>query len=142
MSTKERSVVFLKPDVLEKNIIGKVIAEIEHNNIRIVGMKMLSLNKNQAEQFYAVHKGKPFFESLVTYVTRGPIVAMVLEGDGIIAKARQVMGATNPTQADKATLRGMFGESLDANVIHGSDSPEAAATEIPFFFSKLDLVKR
>lgn len=136
----QRTLIFLKPDVFEKKIIGKVINEIEqHKGFHIVAMRMFCLSKKQAEAFYAVHKGKKFFDDLTKYVTRGPIVAIVVEGNDVIVQMRNLMGKTNPVEADKNTLRGKFGSSLDANVIHGSDSEASAEIEIPFFFSKREL---
>lgn len=137
----QRTLIFLKPDVFENKIIGKVIAEIEqHKGFKIVAMRMFNLSKKQAEAFYAVHREKKFFDDLTKYITRGPIVAMVVEGDDVIPQMRTLMGKTNPSEADKNTLRGKFGASLDSNVIHGSDSLESALIEIPFFFSKRELV--
>jgi len=138
---KERTLIFMKPDVFEKRIMGKVLHEIEkRDDFKIIAMCYTRLNKEQAETFYAVHRGKPFYGDLVAYVTRGPVFAMVIEGEKAIEKMRELMGATNPTEAKGDTIRGMYGESLDANVVHGSDSPESAEIEIPFFFSKRSLI--
>ncbi|NGX54761.1 MAG: Nucleoside diphosphate kinase [Chlamydiae bacterium] len=130
----QKTLVFLKPDTFENKIVGEVIAEFE-KKFNIVSMKMVKLTKEDAKQFYAVHKEKPFYEDLATYASRGPVVALLLEGEkDFIPQVRKFMGATNPPEADKDTIRGKFGSSLDANVVHGSDSPESAAVEIPFFF--------
>jgi nucleoside-diphosphate kinase len=131
----QKTLIFLKPDVYEKNIIGKVISEIEEQKrYKILEMKMVRLNQTQAENFYKVHREKPFFKDLVKYVCRGPIVPILIEGEDAIKEMRKLMGATNPIDAKKDTIRGKFGESLDANVVHGSDSEESAKIEIPFFF--------
>lgn len=137
----QKTLVFFKPDVFETKCCGKVISEFEANNITIIAQKTLRLKKEEAEEFYRVHRGKPFYDGLVQYVTRGQILAMVLEGDDVIARVRKLMGATNPKDADKDTIRGKYGASLDANVIHGSDSVEATQYEIPFFFSHLELMR-
>ncbi len=140
MSKTQRTLIFLKPDVFENKVMGKVISEIEqHKGFKIVAMRMFNLSKKQAEAFYAVHKEKKFFDDLTKYVTRGPILALVVEGVDVIAQMRTFMGKTNPAEADKNTLRGKFGSSLDSNVIHGSDSEDSALNEIPFFFSKREL---
>ncbi|NGX53523.1 MAG: Nucleoside diphosphate kinase [Chlamydiae bacterium] len=132
----QKTLVFLKPDTFENKIVGEVIAAFE-KKFNIVSMKMVKLTKEDAKQFYAVHKEKPFYEDLATYASRGPVVALLLEGENdLIPRVRKFMGATNPPEADKDTIRGKFGSSLDANVVHGSDSPESAETEIPFFFSE------
>lgn len=137
----QRTLIFLKPDVFETKAIGKVINEIEqHKGFTIVAMRMFKLSKKKAEAFYAVHKGKKFFDDLTKYVTRGPIIAVVVEGNDVIVQMRTLMGKTNPQEADKNTIRGKFGSSLDSNVIHGSDSEASANDEIPFFFSKMELV--
>lgn len=134
-----RTLVFLKPDVFEKNIMGQVMAEFERAGVKILASKKLHLTKQEAERFYAIHKQQKFFPDLVSYVTRGPICALVLEKDNAVTFVRNLIGATNPTQADKSSIRGKFGESLDANVIHGSDSPANAEIETAFFFSKREL---
>ena len=138
-NSKNRTLVFLKPDVFEKNIVGQVIADFEKAGVKIIGAKKLTLSKKDAERFYAVHKDQKFFPELIQYATRGPILPMVLEVDNAVVFVRNLMGATNPTQADKSSLRGKYGESFDANVLHGSDSPENAENEIAFFFSKQEL---
>lgn len=131
----QKTLIFLKPDVYEKNIIGEVISEIEdQKRYKILEMKMVRLNQMQAEDFYKVHREKPFFKDLAKYVCRGPIIAILIEGENVIPEMRKLMGATNPIDAEKDTIRGKFGESLDSNVVHGSDSEESAKVEIPFFF--------
>ena len=132
----QKTVVFLKPDTFENKIVGEVVSEFE-KKFTIRSMKMMHLSQEQAAQFYSVHHGKPFFDDLTKYVTRGPIVALLLEGEDIITRVRTFMGQTNPQEADKDTIRGKYGSSLDANVVHGSDSPESAAVEIPFFFPEM-----
>ncbi|KPK32679.1 MAG: hypothetical protein AMS24_03470 [Chlamydiae bacterium SM23_39] len=131
----EKTLIFLKPDVYEKRILGKVISAIEdQKKYNILEMRMDRLNEERAREFYSVHKEKPFFKDLVKYVCRGPILVMLLEGRDVISGIRKFMGDTDPLKADKNTLRGKFGESLDSNVIHGSDSKESAKKEISFFF--------
>jgi nucleoside-diphosphate kinase len=141
IADKQRTLIFLKPDVFENKVVGKVINEIEnHKGFTIVAMRKFHLSKKQAEEFYKVHKGKKFFDDLVKYITRGPILAMIVEGDDVIVQMRSLMGKTDPKEADKNSLRGKFGSSLDANVIHGSDSEPSAKDEIPFFFSKREML--
>lgn len=135
-----RTFIFLKPDVFEKNIVGKVISDFEKAGVKIIAAKKLTLTKRDAEKFYEVHNEQKFFPSLVAYVTRGPIFAMVLEVENAVTFVRNLMGSTNPSLADKSSLRGKYGESLDANVLHGSDSPENAEIETAFFFSKRELL--
>lgn len=132
----ERTLTFIKPDCFETNCVGKVIAKIEAAGFKIVEMKMMRLTDDQAGEFYAVHKERPFFGELKDYVTRGPILAMLLEKENAVVDYRELMGATDPTQAEKGTLRGDFGQSLEANVVHGSDSKENAVIETAFFFGK------
>lgn len=135
-----RTFVFLKPDSFEQNIVGQVMSEFEKAGVKIVAVKQLKLSKAEAEKFYAVHNGQKFFQSLVNYVTRGPILAMVLKVDNAVTTVRKLIGATNPTAAEKSTIRGKFGKDMDNNVIHGSDSPENAKTEAAFFFSDRELL--
>lgn len=130
----ERTLSIIKPDGVQKNLIGEVLRRFEKAGLRIVAIKMLRLTKQQAEEFYAVHRGKPFFDPLVTYVTSGPVVVSVLEGENAIRKNREIMGATDPKKAAPGTIRRDFADSIDANIIHGSDGPETAKTEIRFFF--------
>lgn len=136
----ERTLAIIKPDALEKGIIGEVCRRIEDANLKIVGMKMLSLSPKRAEGFYAVHKEKPFFESLVRFMISGPVVVLCLEGEGAIAKWRQTMGATNPEEAAQGTIRCDFGTTIERNAVHGSDAPETAKFEIAYFFEPGEVV--
>jgi nucleoside-diphosphate kinase len=138
----ERTLSIVKPDGVEKNLIGEVYRRFEQAGLRIVGAKMLRLRRDQAEQFYAVHRERPFFNDLVEYMTSGPVMVQVLEGDNAIQKNRELMGATNPKDAEPGTIRADFAESIESNVVHGSDGPETAATEIRFFFGEADLCPR
>jgi len=134
----EQTLLFLKPDMYETQNIGNVIQHIEANKeLSIRAMKMVQLNKAQAETFYAIHKERPFFDSLTAYVSRGPIVALLLEGENAVQKARAMMGATNPENADEGTIRKKYGQSLETNAVHGSDSTENAEIEKKFFFPEL-----
>jgi nucleoside-diphosphate kinase len=134
----EKTFAIIKPDAVSRNISGKIITKIEENGFTIVAMKKLWLTKKEAEGFYAVHKGKPFFESLATYMSSGPCVAMVLRKQGAIAAWRKLMGATNPANADQGTIRKEFAVDLEKNSVHGSDAPETAEFEIKYFFSALE----
>src|SRR6201994_2830264 len=136
----ERTLSIIKPDGLEKGIIGKIITRFEEKGLKPVAVRMQHLSQREAEGFYAVHKARPFFKDLVSFMTSGPVVLMVLEGENAIAKNREVMGATNPANAAPGTIRKEFAESIEANSVHGSDAPETAANEIRFFFSDLDIV--
>ena len=131
----ERTLSIIKPDAVAKNIIGKIIEKLEGANLKIVAARMLHLSKEQARKFYAVHAGKPFYDELVEYMTSGPVIVMVLEGNNAIAQNRKVMGTTDPKKAESGTIRSEFGESIDRNVVHGSDAPETAKEEIAFFFT-------
>ncbi|MGB9736242.1 MAG: nucleoside-diphosphate kinase [bacterium] len=135
----QRTLSIIKPDGVNKRIIGKVISMFEEKGIKVVGIKMLYLTKEKAMGFYKVHKDKPFFDSLTTFMSSGPIVVMVLEGDDVINRVRNIMGATDPKKAEKGTIRNMFASDIEKNIVHGSDSPESAATEIPYFFSEMEL---
>lgn len=135
----ERTLSIVKPDGVNKRIIGKVISMFEEKGIKVIGIKMLSLTKEKAMGFYKVHKGKPFFDSLTTFMSSGPIVVMVLEGDNVINRVRDIMGATDPKKANKGTIRNMFASDIEKNIVHGSDSPESANIEIPYFFSEVEL---
>jgi len=137
----ERTLSIVKPDGVRKGVVGEVVRRFEAAGIRIVAMRMLRLAKKEAEGFYAVHRGRPFFASLTDFMSSGPVVAMVLEGDDVIARNRKIMGATDPAKADKGTLRADFAGSIEQNIVHGSDAPETAATEIRYFFSDLDIVR-
>jgi nucleoside-diphosphate kinase len=137
----ERTLSILKPDALQSGVIGKIVAKFEEAGLKPVAMKMLHLTRQQAEGFYAVHRERPFFKSLVEYMTSGPVVVQVLEGENAVAKNREVMGATNPANAAPGTIRKLFAKSIEANSVHGSDSPENAKTEIAFFFAPADIVR-
>lgn len=136
----ERTFSMIKPDATKRNLTGAIVARFEAAGLRVVASKRLWLSKRQAEQFYAVHKDRPFFGELTEFMSSGPIVAQVLEGEGAILKNRDVMGATNPANAAEGTIRKDFALSIGENSVHGSDAPETAAEEIAFFFSGLELV--
>jgi nucleoside-diphosphate kinase len=136
----QKTFTILKPDTVKAGKAGAVISEIEKAGFRIRAAKMLHLSKAQAEGFYYVHKERPFFGSLVSFMTEGPIVAMVLESDNAVEKLRKVMGATDPAKADNGTIRKQFGTNIERNAIHGSDGPETAAFEIGYFFNQLEIV--
>ena len=138
----ERTLSMIKPDAVGKNVIGEIQARFEKAGLRIVALKMLHMSKETAGQFYDVHEGKPFYGELIDYMSSGPIIAQVLEGEGAIAKNREVMGATNPKDAAPGTIRADFAQSIDANAVHGSDAPETAKREICFFFSATELCPR
>lgn len=135
----EKTLNLIKPDGVKKGLIGKVLARFEREGLAIRALKMVRLTKEQAEGFYQVHRDKPFFSSLVVFMTSGPIVAVLLEGEGAIDRVRTLMGATDPAKADTGTIRREFAESIERNIVHGSDSPESAAYEIPFFFHQLEI---
>lgn len=135
----ERTLSIIKPDGLEKGIIGKVVARFEEKGLKPVAMRMHWLSQKEAEGFYAVHKERPFFRGLVTFMTSGPVLLMVLEGEGAIAKNREVMGATNPANAAPGTIRKDFATDVEKNTVHGSDSPENAKIEIGYFFRETEL---
>ena len=136
----ERTLSIIKPDATRRNITGAIIAMLEEAGLRVVAQRRFHLSKAQAEQFYAVHAERSFFNDLCTYMASGPVLVQVLEGENAIARNREVMGATNPANAEDGTIRARFGESIEANSVHGSDAPETAAKEINFFFSDLDIV--
>ena len=138
----ERTLSIIKPDGVAKNVIGEVIRRFETNGIKIAAIKMLQLTKPQAQGFYAVHKERPFFNSLTDFMTSGPIVVMVLEGPDVIAKNRELMGATNFKDAKEGTIRKDYATDIEQNVVHGSDAPETAAFEIKYFFNDLEIQKR
>ena len=131
---RERTLSIIKPDGVEKNIIGEINRRFENAGLSIVAARMMHLTRDQAEGFYAVHKERPFFTDLVSYMTSGPVMVQALEGDNAIALNRELMGATNPAEADEGTIRADFAKSIEENVVHGSDAPETAAQEIAFFF--------
>ena len=130
----------IKPDAVAKNVIGKILDRFESNGLRIVATKKIQLSKNDAQTFYEIHKERPFYNDLVNYMTSGPVVVSVLEGENAVAKHRDLMGATNPKEAKVGTIRADFADSIDANAVHGSDSLENAKNEIEFFFARRELV--
>lgn len=136
----ERTLSIIKPDATRRNLTGKINSRFEEKGLRIVAQKRMRLSRAQAEEFYGVHKARPFFGSLCEFMTSGPVVVQVLEGENAVAKNREIMGATDPSKAAAGTIRKDFAESIEANSAHGSDSAENAATEIAFFFSGLELV--
>ncbi len=138
----ERTLSIIKPDGVAKNVIGDVIRRFETNGIKVAAMKMIQLTKTQAQGFYAVHKERPFFNSLTDFMTSGPIVVMVLEGKEVIAKNRELMGATNFKEAKEGTIRRDYATDIEKNVVHGSDAPETATFEIKYFFNDLEIQKR
>ena len=138
----ERTLSIIKPDAVAKNIIGKIYSRFESNDLKIVASKMLQLSDALAGGFYAEHEGRPFYPALIEFMTSGPVVVQVLEGEGAIAKNRELMGATNPQEAAEGTIRADFASSIDANAVHGSDSPESASREIAYFFAQSDLCGR
>ena len=138
----ERTLSIVKPDAVAKNLIGEIYSRFENNGLAILASKMLRLNEGQAQGFYAEHAGKPFYDDLVDYMTSGPVVVQVLEGDGAVALNRKLMGATNPADADPGTIRADFAESLEANAVHGSDSITSAAREVEYFFNDEEICTR
>jgi nucleoside-diphosphate kinase len=136
----ERTFLMVKPDGVQRNIIGEIVSRFERKGFQLVGAKLMQISPELAEQHYGEHKEKPFFGDLVSFITSGPVFAMVWEGDNVIATARQMMGKTNPKEALPGTIRGDFGLVVDKNVIHGSDAPESAAREIGLFFKEEELV--
>lgn len=135
----EKTLSIIKPDAVKKGVIGKILDRFESNGLRIAAMKKIQLSKDQAENFYAVHKERPFFKDLVEFMISGPVVVSVLEGEGAVLKNRDLMGATNPKEAKAGTIRADFAESIDANAVHGSDSLENAKIEIEFFFKSNEI---
>ncbi|HEY6597733.1 MAG TPA: nucleoside-diphosphate kinase [Pseudomonadales bacterium] len=138
----ERTLSILKPDAVARNIVGEIYSRFEKGGLKIIAARMQRLSRAKAEGFYAEHRGRPFFESLVTYMMSGPVVVQILEGENAIAVNRKLMGATNPKAADPGTIRADFAESIDANAVHGSDSTESAAREISYFFDADDICPR
>lgn len=136
----ERTLSILKPDATRRNLTGLINAKLEELGLRIVAQKRLLLTTAQAEAFYGVHRERGFFRDLVSFMTSGPVVAQVLEGDGAVARNREVMGATDPAKAASGTVRALFAESIEANSVHGSDTPDNAVTEIAFFFARTEIV--
>jgi nucleoside-diphosphate kinase len=138
----ERTLSIIKPDAVGKNIVGKIYSRFETNGLKIVAAKMLRLSDEVAGGFYAEHRERPFFPDLIEFMTSGPVVVQVLEGEGAVAKNRELMGATNPKEAAQGTIRADFASSIDANAVHGSDSPESAAREIAYFFAASEICER
>ncbi len=138
----ERTLSIIKPDALAKDLIGRITARFEGAGLKIVAARMMHLSEREAEGFYAVHRERPFFRDLVKFMVSGPVMVQVLEGENAIAKNRDLMGATDPKQAAKGTIRADFAESIDANAVHGSDGPETSRTEIGYFFPSLEIHSR
>ncbi len=138
----ERTLSIIKPDAVAKNVIGKIYSRFETNGLKIVASRMIHLSRQDAEGFYAVHKERPFFKDLVDFMVSGPVMIQVLEGEGAIAKNRDLMGATDPKKAAKGTIRADFADSIDANAVHGSDGPDTARGEIAFFFAGMNVHAR
>ncbi|MBU0745129.1 MAG: nucleoside-diphosphate kinase [Gammaproteobacteria bacterium] len=138
----ERTLSIIKPDAVSKNVIGEILSRFEQNGLKIVAAKMLRLTNSQAEDFYAVHKDRPFYQGLVNFMVSGPVLVQVLEGEGAILENRRIMGATDPAKADAGTIRADFASSIDLNAVHGSDAPETAAEEISFFFKPEEIYSR
>ena len=138
----ERPLSIIKPDAVAKNVIAKIYSRFETNGLKIIAARMLHLSQAEAEGFYAVHKGRPFFADLVKFMISGPVMVQVLEGENAIAKNRELMGATDPKKADRGTIRADFAESIDANAVHGSDGVDTAKVEIAYFFPALNIYSR
>jgi nucleoside-diphosphate kinase len=138
----ERTLSIIKPDAVKKIVIGQILARFEAAGLRVVAARMMFLSRAEAEGFYAVHRGRPFFNDLVAFMSSGPVLVQVLEGDNAIAKNRELMGATDPKKAAKGTIRADFADSIDANAVHGSDGPETARTEIAYFFPASEVFSR
>lgn len=138
----ERTFSIVKPDAVAKNVIGEIYSRFEQNGLKVIASKMLHLSQEQAEGFYAVHKERPFFNDLVAFMISGPVVVQVLEGENAVLKNRELMGATNPAEADAGTIRADFADSIDENAVHGSDASETAKEEIAFFFSDDEICER
>jgi nucleoside-diphosphate kinase len=142
MAAVERTLSIIKPDAVAKNLIGQIYARFEQAGLQVIAARMMHLSRAQAEGFYAVHKERPFFMDLVDFMTSGPVMIQVLEGENAIQKNRDLMGATDPRKAAQGTIRADFAQSIDANAVHGSDSPQAAAAEIGYFFPVLEIFSR
>ena len=138
----ERTLSIIKPDAVAKNVIGKIYSRFETNGLKIVASRMALLSRGEAEAFYGVHRERPFFKALVDFMISGPVMIQVLEGEGAIAKNRDLMGATDPKKAEAGTIRADFADSIDANAVHGSDAAETAANEIAFFFPQMNVYSR
>ncbi len=138
----ERTLSIIKPDAVAKNVIGQIISRFENAGLKVVAGRLVHLSRGEAERFYAVHSERPFFKDLVDFMISGPVFVQVLEGEGAIAKNRDLMGATDPKKAESGTIRADFADSIDANAVHGSDAPETAAVEIAFFFPESNVYSR
>ncbi len=138
----EQTLAIIKPDAVERNLVGEILKRAEEAGLKIAAMKMVKLSKEEAQGFYYVHRERPFFHSLTDYMSSGPIVVAVLQGEGAIQKWRDLMGATDPSKAKEGTIRKAFGLNVEKNSVHGSDSPESAAYEIPYFFSQVEVVNK
>ena len=138
----EQTLSIIKPDAVKKNVLGKIIARFEDAGLMVIAVKMMHLSSQQAGRFYAVHRERPFFNDLVKFMSSGPVLIQVLEGENAIIKNRELMGATNPKEAESGSIRADFAESIDANAVHGSDSKENAVLEINYFFSEMDICSR
>ncbi len=138
----ERTFSIIKPDAVAKNVVGQIYSRFESNGLKIIAARMTRLSRNEAEQFYAIHRERPFFKDLVDFMISGPVMVQVLEGEDAIRKNRDLMGATDPKKAEKGTIRADFADSIDANAVHGSDGPETAAVEIASFFPTLGIYSR
>ena len=137
---RQRTLTIIKPDGVQQKVAGKVIAHFEEAGFRLVAARLVHLTKKEAEGFYAVHRERPFFEALTTFMSSGPCIPMVLEGDDAISRLRALMGATDPAKADPGTIRKLYASNVERNIVHGSDSPESAASEIRYFFSDVEMV--
>lgn len=140
--SRELTLSIIKPDAVAQSVIGQIYSRFENAGLRVAAAKMLQLSREQAEAFYAVHKDRPFFNDLVSFMISGPVMVQALEGEGAIMKNREIMGATNPKEAAPGTIRADFAESIDANAVHGSDAPETAAQEVAFFFEPNEICNR
>ena len=138
----ERTLSIIKPDAVRKNVVGQILARFEAGGLRVVAARMMHLSRAEAEGFYAVHRERPFFRDLVEFMTSGPVLVQVLEGDHAIARNRELMGATDPKKAAKGTIRADFADSIDANAVHGSDAPETARAEVAYFFPACEVFSR
>ncbi len=138
----ERTLSIIKPDAVAKNVIGQILSRFEQGGLKIIAARMMQLSQADAEAFYGVHRERPFFKDLVSFMISGPVIVQVLEGEGAIRKNRDLMGATDPKKADKGTIRADFADSIDANAVHGSDAAETAAQEIAFFFPGMQICSR
>ena len=139
---RERTLSIIKPDAVAKNVIGQIYTRFEAAGLRIIAARMMRLSRAQAEGFYAVHRERPFFKDLVEFMTSGPVIVQVLEGENAIARNRELMGATDPKKADKGTIRADFADSIDANAVHGSDGADTARTEVAYFFPSCEIFSR